>query len=226
MMKPIIVMTQTKRYDDQRAEIVHLPFVTTEPLPFDQSVLRRHYDWLVFTSQNAVTHFLPYLKQLNFNGLAVIGEKTKAFCESQGLQVDFYPADYSQEGFLEAFPTQQGQHILIPSSQRARPLLHETLQARGFNVEKIDLYTSRFLMENVKKAKERIEQGQVDALTFASASAVKAFFDDDTPLNFERYYAIGQQTARQLQDYGDSCFIADIQTLESMVTKILEERVQ
>lgn len=225
-MKPIIVMTQTKRYDDQRAEIVHLPFVTTEPLPFDQSVLRRHYDWLVFTSQNAVTHFLPYLKQLNFNGLAVIGEKTKAFCESQGLQVDFYPADYSQEGFLEAFPTQQGQHILIPSSQRARPLLHETLQARGFNVEKIDLYTSRFLMENVKKAKERIEQGQVDALTFASASAVKAFFDDDTPLNFERYYAIGQQTARQLQDYGDSCFIADIQTLESMVTKILEERVQ
>ncbi|MDE9795573.1 uroporphyrinogen-III synthase, partial [Staphylococcus delphini] len=87
MMKPIIVMTQTKRYDDQRAEIVHLPFVTTEPLPFDQSVLRRHYDWLVFTSQNAVTHFLPYLKQLNFNGLAVIGEKTKAFCESQGLQV-------------------------------------------------------------------------------------------------------------------------------------------
>ncbi|MDE9794117.1 uroporphyrinogen-III synthase, partial [Staphylococcus delphini] len=99
-------------------------------------------------------------------------------------------------------------------------------QARGFNVEKIDLYTSRFLMENVKEAKARIEQGQVDALTFASASAVKAFFDDDTPLNFERYYAIGQQTARQLQDYGDSCSIADIQTLESMVTKILEERVQ
>ncbi|NBK46676.1 uroporphyrinogen-III synthase [Staphylococcus delphini] len=226
MMKPIIVMTQTKRYDDQRAEILHLPFVTTEPLPFDQSVLRRHYDWLVFTSQNAVTHFLPYLKQLNFNGLAVIGEKTKAFCESQGLQVDFYPADYSQEGFLEAFPTQQGEHILIPSSQRARPLLHETLQARGFNVDKIDLYTSRFLMENVKEAKARIEQGQVDALTFASASAVKAFFDDDTPLKFERYYAIGQQTARQIQDYGDSCSIADIQTLESMVTKILEERVQ
>ncbi|WP_026066953.1 uroporphyrinogen-III synthase [Staphylococcus delphini] len=225
-MKPIIVMTQTKRYDDQRAEIVHLPFVTTEPLPFEQSVLRRHYDWLVFTSQNAVTHFLPYFKQLNFNGLAVIGEKTKAFCESEGLQVDFYPADYSQEGFLEAFPTQQGQHILIPSSQRARPLLHETLQARGFNVEKIDLYTSRFLMENVKEAKARIEQGQVDALTFASASAVKAFFDDDTPLYFERYYAIGQQTARQIQDYGDSCSIADIQTLESMVTKILEERVQ
>lgn len=226
MMKPIIVMTQTKRYDDQRAEIVHLPFVTTEPLPFDQSVLGRHYDWLVFTSQNAVTHFQPYLKLLNFNRLAVIGEKTKAFCESQGLRVDFFPADYSQEGFLDAFPTQQGQHILIPSSQRARPLLQEVLQVRGFNVEKIDLYTSCFLLENVKEAKARIETGQVDALTFASASGVKAFFHDDTSLNFDSYYAIGQQTARQIQDYGYSCSIADIQTLESMVTKILEERVQ
>ncbi|HHU6749511.1 TPA: uroporphyrinogen-III synthase [Staphylococcus pseudintermedius] len=225
-MKPIIVMTQTQRYDDQRAEIAHLPFVTTEPLPFDQTVLCRHYDWLVFTSKNAVTHFQPYLKLLNFNRLAVIGAKTKAFCESQGLQVDFYPTDYSQEGFLEAFPTQEGQHILIPSSQRARPLLYETLQARGFDVEKIDLYTSRFLMENVKEAKVRIEQDQVDALTFASASAVKAFFENDVPLTFDTYYAIGQQTAQQIQDYGYSCSIADIQTLESMVTKILEERVQ
>ncbi|WP_203232873.1 uroporphyrinogen-III synthase [Staphylococcus sp. MI 10-1553] len=225
-MKPIVVMTQTQRYDDQRAEIVHLPFVTTEPLPFDQTVLYRHYDWLVFTSKNAVTHFQPYLKMLDFNGLAVIGAKTKAFCESQGLQVDFYPADYSQEGFLDAFPTRQGQHILIPSSQRARPLLHETLQARGFDVKKIDLYTSRFLIENVKRAKARIEQGQVDALTFASASAVKAFFDNVASLNFDTYYAIGQQTAHQIQYYGYSCSIADVQTLEAMVTKILEERVQ
>lgn len=51
-------------------------------------------------------------------------------------------------------------------------------------------------------------------------------FHDDTSLNFDSYYAIGQQTARQIQDYGYSCSIADIQTLESMVTKILEERVQ
>ncbi|PWZ98091.1 uroporphyrinogen III synthase, partial [Staphylococcus pseudintermedius] len=29
-----------------------------------------------------------------------------------------------------------------------------------------------------------------------------------------------------IQDYGYSCSIANIQTLESMVTKILEERVQ
>lgn len=225
-MKPIVVMTQTHRFNDQRAEIVHLPFMTTEPLSFDQSVLRLHYDWLVFTSKNAVVHFLPYLDVLDFNSIAVIGVKTKAFCEERGLEVDFYPADYSQEGFLENFPTQKGQRLLIPSSQRARPLLHKTLKARGFEVEKIDLYSPRPLIENVQQAQELIARGQVDALTFASASAVKVFFENDSPQNFDRYYVIGQQTAQQLQDYGYSCSIADIQTLEAIITKILEERVQ
>lgn len=225
-MKPIVVMTQTHRFNDQRAEIVHLPFMTTEPLPFDQSVLRHHYDWLVFTSKNAVVHFLPYLDALDFDSIAVIGAKTKAFCEKQGLEVDFYPADYSQEGFLDSFPTQKGQRILIPSSQRARPLLHKTLESRGFEVKKIDLYTPRTLIENVKQAQGLIERGQVNALTFASASAVKAFFESGPPQNFDRYYVIGHQTARQLQDYGYSCSIADIQTLEAIITKILEERVQ
>nr|WP_241538838.1 uroporphyrinogen-III synthase [Staphylococcus intermedius] len=219
-------MTQTQRYIDQRARIVHLPFVTTEPLPFDQAVLSLHYDWLVFTSKNAVTHFQPYLKRIDFKKLAVIGAKTKAYCEEQGLQVDFYPTDYSQEGFLNAFPTQKGQRILIPSSQHARPLLHETLRTRGCDVEKIDLYRPRTLIENVRQVQVLIEAGQVHALTFASASAVKAFFENDPPQNFNRYYAIGQQTARQIQDYGFSCSMADIQTLEAMVTKILEERVQ
>ncbi|ARJ49964.1 uroporphyrinogen-III synthase [Staphylococcus lutrae] len=224
-MKPTVVMSQTHHFNDERAKIVHLPFKSIQPLTFDQSILDNHYHWLVFTSKNAVAIFLPYLKYTRYERLAVIGEKTKEYCEKQGLQVDFYPNDYSQEGFLEMFSAQQGERILIPSSIEARPLLYEALGASGLQVTKIDLYEAKTVVRHIEKTIALIARGEIDAVTFASASAVRAFFERYHAHTFTRFYAIGQQTAHVIQSYGYPCSIADIQTLEAMITKIIEERV-
>ncbi|MDR9832014.1 uroporphyrinogen-III synthase [Staphylococcus coagulans] len=224
-MKPVVVMTQTKPYVDERVEIQHLPFVEMQTLSFDTHLLDTHYDWLILTSQNAVRYFLPYMEQLNYRHLAVIGQKTKAFCESNHLDVHFYPSDYSQEGFLKEFPVVSGLQILLPSSKLARPLLQQTLEMRGCQVHKIDLYQPHPVQQNIDEAYNRIHQNAVDAVTFASASAVNVFFQQYQPRHFGHYFAIGKQTANAIKSYGNNCCTAQIQTLESIVDKIIEMRV-
>ncbi|REH93273.1 uroporphyrinogen-III synthase, partial [Staphylococcus felis] len=120
-MKPTVVMTQTKMYTNQSVNIVHLPLIETKSLSFDIQVLGEHYQWLLFSSQNAVRHFLPYMSQVSYEKVAVIGIKTAQICEKYGIEVDFIPHNYSQEGFLESFNAESSDKILIPSSKGARP---------------------------------------------------------------------------------------------------------
>ncbi|UWF57809.1 uroporphyrinogen-III synthase [Staphylococcus hyicus] len=223
-MKPIVLMTQTHTYEDARVRIRHLPFIKPVPLSFDERVLKSHYDWLIFTSKNAVNMFRPYLEHAHMKNIAAIGEKTKQYCDSIGLEVRFYPNDYSQEGFLKTHPIQKEDVVLMPSSIKARPLLTDTLISQGIQVTKIDLYDIQVVQTSVNCAVQAMNENQIDAITFASSSAAHAFFKTAPPKRTHFYYAIGEQTARTIQQYGHTCIKADQQTLESLITKIIEVR--
>ncbi|MBH9580931.1 uroporphyrinogen-III synthase [Staphylococcus felis] len=224
-MKPTVVMTQTKMYTNQSVNIVHLPLIETKSLSFDIQVLGEHYQWLLFSSQNAVRHFFPYMSQVSYEKVAVIGIKTAQMCEKYGIKVDFIPHNYSQEGFLESFNAESSDKILIPSSKGARPLLNQSLRQRGHSTCKIDLYESAPHIQNVQKVYRLINQGCVDVITFASSSAVNAFFDyEATLVNQYDIVTIGSQTRQTVEDYGMQCKTADIQTLDAMIEKIIETR--
>ncbi|QLK86963.1 uroporphyrinogen-III synthase [Staphylococcus sp. 17KM0847] len=223
-MKPTVLMTQTHAFQHRAVDIVHLPLVATIGYPLERAVLDISYDWLIFSSKNAVAYFLPYYPYVDVKYIAVIGEKTQAYCEKHGIAVDFIPDDYSQEGFLERFEAEQHARILIPSSAKARPKLAQTLSARGYHVTKVDLYNTVAHQENVQKVYELLETHQVDAITFASASAVRALFDTYPHSTFDQMFTIGQQTYRTLKSYGYESSLARQQTLDAMIEKILEKR--
>ncbi|HHQ1725419.1 TPA: uroporphyrinogen-III synthase, partial [Staphylococcus aureus] len=138
------------------------------------------------------------------------------------IRVDFMPNDFSQEGFLKSF-NQTNQKILLPSSELARPLLSAAL-SKDNEVVKIDLYTSVPNKQNIQDVKEMIEHQQIDALTFSSSSAVRYYFNEGFVPKFKSYFAIGEQTARTIKSYQQPVTIAEIQTLESLIEKILESR--
>ncbi|UEX91005.1 uroporphyrinogen-III synthase [Staphylococcus ratti] len=223
-MKPVVMMTQTHLYEDQRALIKHVPFIKTVALTFDDHVLSARYDWLIFTSKNAVKYFYPFLKRLQYRFIAVIGEKTKMFCNRLGIAVDYCPNDYSQEGILANHPFKKEDTLLIPSSLQARPLLQETLRSEGMYVVKIDLYDVVPNEAAIQQARVAIENHTIDALTFASSSAAHAFFKQAPPNLRDFYYAIGSQTEETIQQYGYHCIVSDKQTLNSIITKIVEKR--
>ncbi|WP_436859819.1 uroporphyrinogen-III synthase [Staphylococcus caeli] len=221
-MRPVIVMTQTSEFERNDVCIIHKPFISIMPLSFDLNLLNVNYDWLIFSSKNAVKVFRPFLKKVRYRQLAVIGKKTADYCASIGLEVDFYPDDFSQEGFLEAFSKCNQGRILLPSSAEARPLLEQSLRNYNDYVEKIDLYKPVPHKRNIEDVKTLIKQGQLDALTFASSSAVRYFFENNEDITLEHYFVIGEQTLNTLNQYHAQGKIADVQTLEALVNKILE----
>ncbi|GAA6822408.1 uroporphyrinogen-III synthase [Helicobacter pylori] len=224
-MKPVIVMTQTSNYTNDKVDIIHLPMIKIEPMSFDYSVLDSHFDWLIFSSKNAVTHFYKHIDAIQVDNVAVIGEKTKAYCQQLGIHVDYCPEDYSQEGLLAHFQNIKGLNIIIPSSAYARPNLHTELNQRGAHVVKIDLYRPVPFTENIYKLQQLINGKKIDAVTFASSSAIRYFFNEAKINNSKNnFFVIGRQTFKTIEQFGINAPIADIQTLDALVDKVLESR--
>ena len=221
-MRPVIVMTQTSKFKQNDKLILNKPFIDVEPLSFDLNLLDVDYDWLIFSSKNAVKYFQPFLSQVKVKNFAAIGAKTADYCKSLGLDVLFYPSDYSQEGFLKCFQTSKNSKILIPSSAEARPLLQKNLSQQGYQVCKIDLYRPVPHTKNIEDVKHMIRNNELDVITFASSSAVRYFFEQGETPQFNQYYVIGQQTLDTIKQYGYDATISNIQTLESLINKVEE----
>lgn len=221
-MRPVIVMTQTSEFKREDVCILHKPLIDVAPLSFDTHLLDVSYDWLIFSSKKAVEYFLPYLAQTHIKHIAVIGKKTAEYCQSRGIQVDYCPEDYSQEGFIKGFEAHKRSKILIPSSQAARTYLQDALEAQLFSVQKIDLYQPIPHTENINEVIQLLSNNAVDAVTFASSSAVEFFFKQAGDIDFKHYYVIGSQTLATINKFDIQANKANIQTLDSLVNKILE----
>lgn len=226
-MPSSVIMTQTSSIHDTSNDLIHLPFIQIQPLSFDESLLTHHYHWIIFSSKNAVRYFLPYLDQVKYDKVAVIGEKTRRFCGLHDIFVDFCPDDYSQEGFLAAFSFNQDETIFIPSSAAARPLLENKLAQRGAKVTKVDLYRPVQHKANIEKAIQLLRMHQAEGIAFASSSSADNFFNTlkqkHLKLSFS-CYAIGQPTYDTIHKYGYDAYIAKIQTIDGLINTIKESR--
>lgn len=223
-MKPVIVMTQTNEVHSHLVDIIHKPFIQLKQLHFNEKLLDHSYDWLIFSSKNAVKYFYPYLKNVKVKKVAVIGDKTAQYCNELGISVDFVPRDFSQEGFLDEFKISE-QHLLLPSSEKARSKLVQQLSKYN-EVVKIDLYRPVPNFKNISQVKSLVRKHQIDAVTFSSSSAVEFYFKEDNVPEFDHYFAIGKQTARTFLKFNTSVKVANKQTLDSLIDKIIESREQ
>src|SRR5581483_6662447 len=101
---------------DLGAEVLLLPMIEIGP-PADPGPLRtaaarvKEYDWIVFTSANAVQAFAALLPEQALNSgprIATVGESTRRAVEELGWIVSLTPAEYIAEALIESF----GEHDL------------------------------------------------------------------------------------------------------------------
>lgn len=224
-MKPIIVVTSTRTVQREDVEIRHYPFIDIHPIKLEQSCLKPHYDWLIFTSVNAIKIFEPYLKKIKVDHIAVIGTKTKKVAEQYNIRVDIMPESFTQEGLLDEFKDQfTNQSVLIPCSKQARPKLAKSLIEMGNIVQIIHIYKPVTNLENVKKVHELIKHQEVTHVTFSSSSAVSSYFENYQQIEDSvKVYAIGTITEQKLNTYHQPSNVADEYTLEGMINTILKE---
>ncbi len=195
MSKPVVAITRPQDRAKKACEIVEklggVPVLapTLDLKPVNTESLRElverkdELDWIIFTSPTTIVSlnkFYPdFIKTLDCK-LAVIGNKTGKLAEKQGLKVDLMPNDFTAEGLIEEFEKRgiTNQTIGIPRTASARPVLPESLEKLGNNVILAEAYKSLFPMddEKVKELISKIENKEIDAITFTSPLTVENFF--------------------------------------------------
>src|SRR5277367_2162370 len=108
----------------------------------------RTYDWLLFTSANAVEAFHRRAQFLHLTQLpkkiAVIGPATLRAANEIGLTVDLVPPKYVAESLTEALlPEASGKSFLLVRAAEARDILPETLIAAGASVTIAEAYRNQ-----------------------------------------------------------------------------------
>jgi uroporphyrinogen-III synthase len=155
-----------------------------DPAPLDEALrgLDR-FDWIVFTSANAVEAVRDRLAALGLLargprvasvGPATTGALGRAFPEDR---VDLEPeADYRAAGLLHAFEAHgcSGARVLVPLSSRGRQELPLGLRELGAEVTVATAYTTTEPPGLAEAVRRCVDQG-FDAATFAAPSAVQAF---------------------------------------------------
>jgi uroporphyrinogen III methyltransferase/synthase len=153
------------------------------------------YQWLVFTSVNAVDAFFQRLfangkdaRALAHLRTAVIGPATAQRLRAHGLASDIVPASYRAESVVAAFEAHdlQGSRILLPRAKQARPILPKELTRMGAQVEEIAAYETVMDTASTQGIRETLARGGIDLVTFTSSSTVE---------NFHQMLPEGQQEA-------------------------------
>jgi uroporphyrinogen III methyltransferase/synthase len=170
-------------------EVFEFPTIEIQPpenfVAFDAAMGRiENYDWLIFTSVNAVA---PFLSRLHHAGktrdsllglkIGAIGPETAKALASAGIKVDLVPERYQAEGILDAVApdAMKGKRVLIPRAAEAREILPDRLRDWGAVVDVVIAYRTAVSAIDVKPLVELIRQGAIDVITFTSSSTVNNF---------------------------------------------------
>ena len=208
----------------QGAEPVEAPLIDIVPPddygPLDIACERAGaFDWIVFTSANGASAFMDRLLQgprdvraLAGARLCAVGPGTASRLTRFGLKVDLIPDDHSAAGVvtaLKAVGAIKGKRVLFPKADIARDTVPEELRAAGAEVTEVVAYRTVTAESDAHlDIYRQLLDRRIDAVTFSSASAVRAFvsiYGEDQAvdlLNHTIVATIGPVTADAALRYG------------------------
>ena len=173
----------------QGAEPVEVPTIRIEDAGESASLERAltglvvgDYDWVVFTSVNAVERVLRRLRDRGQEWPAgraarvvAVGRATAEALTAAGVGVDLVPDESDAEGVITLLARQRinGRRVLYPKGDQARDVIPAGLRRAGAEVDPIDVYRTVPEHELDPEIRDQIERGAVDVVTFASPSSVR-----------------------------------------------------
>ena len=202
------------------AEVRELPSIAIGPPeswgPLDAALRALDgFEWVVFASGNCVERTLARMAALGIPAstlaarrLAAVGPATAERLSRDVRAPDLVPAEAKGEALArELGPHVRGRRVLLPRAADGRPELPRGLSAAGAILEAPDAYrTVTAPAETLRPLAAWIAAREVDAVAFASPSAVKAVTGalgaDAALLRGVLLAAIGPTTASALGDAG------------------------
>ena len=195
------------------------------------------YDWLIFTSTNAVEYFLRRLahqhrdvRDLDELKVCAIGVATAAKLRAAQVHVDLTPVQSKAEGvfaalteFVGGVDKLENLNVLLPRAAVARDHLPKALQEARARVDIVTSYQTALPADLDRGRLSAMLAGSGDCIAFTSSSTVRnlaLLFDTHdlgTVLKGLTIACIGDVTAATAEEYGLS---VDIQPTNFNVTEL------
>jgi uroporphyrinogen III methyltransferase/synthase len=206
-----------------------------EETPFIEELMNvfqyiNSYNWIVFTSQNAISLFFKKMNEYSIDRrtlshvkFAVIGSGTKEALEKYGYYADFIPSKYTTMDLaleLSEIVTKQDK-LFIPRALQGSEELTKILIEKRIDFKELSIY-------DVKgKVTEHMNHLiDMDCLIFASASGVTALFQElqrkgiSLPQNI-KIVCIGEATAHVIRKFNREVdMIANINNMDGILNEI------
>ncbi|WP_409289583.1 uroporphyrinogen-III synthase [Peribacillus sp. SCS-37] len=152
---------------------VSIPLIGFEAVDFAPA--EGTYDWIVFTSANAVHYFglsEEILSGLGSPEIAAIGSKTREAIEERGLRAAFMPREYEAEAFSREFLTvlKAPGRILIPKGNLAGSTICRMLEEQGQKCTELIVYKNEIPPGAEGRLLSFLKQGQIDIIALTSSS--------------------------------------------------------
>jgi uroporphyrinogen III methyltransferase / synthase len=202
---------------------VEVPTIAVEP-PRTPAQMERaikglvtgRYEWIVFTSTNAVRAVREKFAEFGLDArafagvkIACVGEATAAAVRAYGIEPELTPSgEQSSEGLLADFPPYDSvldpiDRVLLPRADIATETLAAGLRERGWEIDDVTAYRTVRAAPPAAEIRDAIKSGGFDAVCFTSSSTVRNLVGIAGKPHARTVVAcIGPQTAATAAEFG------------------------
>jgi uroporphyrinogen III methyltransferase/synthase len=228
------------RLRDFGAVPVEVPTIAVEP-PRTPTQMERaikglvtgRYEWIVFTSTNAVRAVREKFEEFGLDArafagvkIACVGEQTAEAVRAFGIRPELVPSgEQSSEGLLADFPPYDDvldpiDRVLLPRADIATETLAEGLRERGWEIDDVTAYRTVRAAPPAAEIRDAIKSGGFQAVCFTSSSTVRNLVGiAGKPHNKTVVACIGPQTAETAREFG---LRVDVQPETANVASLIE----
>jgi uroporphyrinogen III methyltransferase / synthase len=202
---------------------VEVPTIAVEP-PRTPTQMERaikglvtgRYEWIVFTSTNAVRAVREKFEEFGLDArafagvkIACVGEATAAAVRAFGISPELVPSqEQSSDGLLADFPPYDDvldpiDRVLLPRADIATETLAAGLRQRGWEIDDVTAYRTVRAAPPAADIRDAIKSGGFQAVCFTSSSTVRNLVGIAGKPHAKTIVAvIGPQTAATAREFG------------------------
>ena len=181
-----------------------------------RGLVEGRYEWIIFTSANAVRAVRERFEQYGldaraFSGLkiAAVGDQTAHALRELGINPDLVPSgEQSARGLVEDWPPYDEvldpiNRVFLPRADIATETLVAGLAELGWEVDDVTAYRTVRAAPPAVEVREAIKTGKFDAVVFTSSSTVRNLVGiAGKPHACTVVACIGPQTAKTAEEHG------------------------
>ncbi|HEX3623291.1 MAG TPA: uroporphyrinogen-III C-methyltransferase [Acidimicrobiales bacterium] len=180
------------------------------------------YDWVVFTSANAVERLFGCLRDARAFGaaaVAAVGPGTAEALARHGVVADLQPPSAVAESLVDTFPAGPGR-VLLPQAAAARAVVADGLRDKGWDVEVVESYRT---VAATPAAATLEAAASADAVAFTSSSTVTSWLAVAGTAALPPVVAcIGPVTAATAAEHGvPVTVVAEEHTVDGLVAAVV-----